>query len=66
MNIRRLLRWLASLAMLILWTASARAQQGELPSNAPEGRTPVLGYFLAFIFTVGTLVVVCMPSRKST
>jgi len=61
MMIRRLGRWLTPLAVLILGAASARAQVDDAPSQ----HVPVLGYFLAFLFTVLALVVLCMPSRKS-
>jgi hypothetical protein len=58
----RLYRWLTPLAVLAATAAAARAQQDETgPSHAP----PVLPYFLAFLFTVLALVVVCMPTRKS-
>jgi hypothetical protein len=60
--IRRIVRWLSPLAVLIVTAAAARAQDEETgPTHSP----PVLAYFLAFLFTVLALVVVCMPSRKS-
>jgi len=58
--LRCLCRWLTPLAVLVLWTTAARAD-----SETDSGRVPVLGYFLAFLFTVLTLVILCMPSRKS-
>jgi hypothetical protein len=61
-TLRRLVRWLTPLAFLVLCTAGARAAEAE--SDEPK-RVPVLGYFLAFLFTVLTLVILCMPSRKS-
>jgi hypothetical protein len=61
MMIRRLCRWLTPLAVLVLTTASARAQDETGPTHSP----PVFAYFLAFLFTVLALVVVCMPTRKS-
>ena len=61
MLIRRLCRWLTPLAVLAVATAAARADEETGPSHSP----PVLAYFLAFLFTVLALVVVCMPSRKS-
>jgi hypothetical protein len=60
MMTRRLCRWLTPLAVLVLSAATARADVDE-----GTGRVPVLGYFLAFVFTVAAMVVVCMPSRKS-
>jgi hypothetical protein len=65
--IRRLIRWLAPLAVMALWTAVALAAAGATGDDegGPPQRVPVLGYFLAFAFTVLTLVIVCMPSRKS-
>jgi hypothetical protein len=61
MLIHRLWRWLTPLALLVLMTASARADDETGPSHSP----PVLAYFLTFLFTVLALVVVCMPTRKS-
>ena len=60
MTMRRLTRWLTPVAVLLLCAASAAADE---PEPKPE-RVPVLGYFLAFLFTVLTMVIVCMPSRK--
>jgi hypothetical protein len=57
----RLSRWLTPFAVLAVTAASAGAQDETGPTHAP----PVLGYFLAFLFTVLALVVVCMPTRKS-
>jgi hypothetical protein len=62
--IRRLFRWLAPLALMALWAAGALAAGDD--DSGPERRVPVLGYFLAFVFTVLALVIVCMPSRKSS
>ncbi len=59
---RSLTRWLTPLAVLVLTAAAAHAQT---ESTGPEPRVPVLGYFLAFLFAVLSLVIVCMPSRKS-
>jgi hypothetical protein len=64
--IRRLTCSLLSLVLIALWTAGARA--ADLPPLETEEsgpRVPVLGFFLAFAFTVLTLVILCMPSRKS-
>jgi len=63
--IRRLFRWLAPLAVVAVWTAGAIAAGGGDDDSGPAQRVPVLGYFLAFAFTVMALVIVCMPSRKS-
>jgi hypothetical protein len=67
--IRRFFLWLAPLVLLALWTtlalAAARGGGGDDDESGPAPRVPVLGYFLAFVFTVATLVIVCMPSRKS-
>jgi hypothetical protein len=60
MILRRVSRWLTPLGVLLFWAAVARAD-GESSSE----HAPVMGYFLAFLFTLVSLVVVCMPSRKS-
>ena len=68
--IRRFSLWLAPLVLMALWTTLALAAAGGAggggdDDSGPAPRVPVLGYFLAFVFTVATLVIVCMPSRKS-
>jgi hypothetical protein len=65
--IRRLTCSLLSLVLMALWTAGARAADGLPPLETEESgpRVPVLGFFLAFGFTVLTLVILCMPSRKT-
>ena len=63
--IRRFFRWLTPFAFLALWAAAAHAAGGGDDDSGPAQRVPVLGFFLAFVFTVLTLVVVCMPTRKS-
>jgi hypothetical protein len=68
--IPRYFRWLAPLVLMALWTTLALAAAGAGggggdDESGPAPRVPVLGYFLAFVFTVATLVIVCMPSRKS-
>jgi hypothetical protein len=57
---RRFSRWLAAVALLVVWAATARADD-----EGPAGRVAVLGGFLAVAFTVVTMVIICMPSRKS-
>jgi len=59
--IRRLCRWMLSLAVVVLWASVARADD----ESGTSERVPALGYILAFLFTLLPLVVVCMPSRKS-
>ncbi len=65
--IRRLSRWLLPLVLIAL--CAIRAMAADLPgpgeTETTGERVPVLGYFLAFVFTVLTLVILCMPSRKS-
>jgi hypothetical protein len=63
MLIRQLCRWLSPLAVLAVATAVARAAYDE--EAGPTRSPPVLAYFLAFLFTVLAVVIVCMPSRKS-
>ncbi len=64
--IRRLFRWVAPLLLLGLQTAAVHAQNNAaLPGDDAPSKAPVLGYALAFAFILGTLVVLCMPSRKS-
>jgi hypothetical protein len=62
MLLRRLYRWLAPVAVVLLTTAVAPAagQDGESGPNAP-----VMGYFLAGLLLVLSLVILCMPSRRS-
>jgi hypothetical protein len=62
-TLRRLCLWLTPLAVLVLCAGVVWADEGE--TTGPEHSPPVLGYFLAFVFTVATLVILCMPSRKS-
>jgi hypothetical protein len=62
MLIRRLYRWLTPLAVLAATAAVAHAQHEE--ETGPNHAPPVLPYFLAFLFTVLALVIVCMPTRK--
>jgi hypothetical protein len=59
---RSLTHWLTSLAVLMSWAVAAPAQDA---TEGPATRVPVLGYFLAFLFVVLSLVIVCMPSRKA-
>lgn len=61
---RLLTRWLLSilLAGVFVGTASAQVTPGT-EDVAP--RTSVLPYALALLFTLGVLVILCMPSRKS-
>jgi hypothetical protein len=65
---RRLCRWLAPLVVMALWAAAVRAAGAAADTGDSESppHVPVLGSFLAFVFTVLALVIVCMPSRKST
>ena len=60
MTLRQLYRWMIPLAVLILASAPVQADVDDKTDHVP-----VLGYFLAFLFTVLSLVVLCMPSRKS-
>ncbi len=61
MLIRRVTRWLSALVVLALTAAPVAAQDD---TEAARSHVPVLSYFLAFLFTVLALVVVCVPSRK--
>jgi hypothetical protein len=65
--IRRLTRWLAPILVAGLFAAVAHAQRGDstLPGDEAPPRGAVLPYALALLFTLGMLVVLCMPSRKS-
>jgi hypothetical protein len=63
MLILRVCRWLSPLAVLAVAAAVARAAGDD--EAGPTRSPPVVAYFLAFLFTVLALVIVCMPSRKS-
>jgi hypothetical protein len=55
-------RWLTALLVLPSLTSFAHAEEGE---SAGPGARLVISYFLAPFFTIGALVVICKPSRKS-
>jgi hypothetical protein len=48
-----------------LFVSSAWAQPSGASDEAPTEHVPVLAYALALLFTLLTLVIVCMPSRKA-
>jgi hypothetical protein len=64
--VRRSLLRLALLAVAALCLVSrAYALAPSGGENETPPHTPVFSYFLAFLFTIITLVILCAPSRKS-
>jgi hypothetical protein len=60
-------RWLAAVLLaLTCWLPVAQAQTAPASTKTEESdKAPVLQYFLAVVFTLAVLVIVCMPSRKN-
>jgi hypothetical protein len=65
MMIRRFGPWILPLVLIVLCTVRAMAADPPADTETSGERVPVLGYFLAFGFTVLTMVILCMPSRKA-
>jgi hypothetical protein len=60
---RSFVRWLAPLLLLGVWALPCLAEDYD---DSPKERTPAFQYGLAITFTLITLVIVCMPTRKGT
>jgi hypothetical protein len=64
---RRLLRWLAPLALGLACSLPVAAADppGDSPDKQHAEPIPALQYVAAFVFLILILLILCKPSRKS-